>query len=718
MRRISVAVALCAATSVALVPGSYSSVAADPPLQRVSVSGAGVGMYPAFDPAVSRYAVTTSAETGGTVTISASTSDPQGTVLVNGRTAPGGQRTVTGLEPGDEVSVLITDAGGTEARSFVYLPDEYPELRRTTPVERLSLVEPGHVLLTLGRYVAPSPFFETAVDANGVPVYVRTTARSMDLRRQPNGGYSVARGGGVGGADIVELDAGFREVRRLRTRGLVHTDGHDAILLPDGSAYLMAYEPDPATGLTDAVIQHLGPSGEVLFEWNSADHVDVEAETVVGDGNPDYAHINSFEVMDDGDLLVSFRHLSSVFKIARSPHDGFAEGEVVWRLGGRASDFSFTDTSGMPDGGPCAQHTATQLPNGDVMVFDNGAWQLEALCIDPADVAGPPVPRTPTRIAQWSLDETEDPMRATMVKDLQVEAAPGQGRYAIFAGSAQPVANGNTVVGWASATQAVASELSPTGEVLWELVAPEDPKYFSYRAFKTVVPDVIAPAVEFTGGAATSVVGVGAGEAGDLECTDRGGSSLRSCAVTGLDTSGPGSGTMTVTAIDGAGNTTTVRRPYTVMAAPVVPPVPADPPATPSTPPPVPPPAPALARPDLHVKAVGGAWRGRDVHDVRRGQVVRRATAARSAVFVVRIQNDGTAVDRFALRIRGRASLVAPRWAGRERRTERLAPGESATFRLVVERGARQQRAAVRVVARSVAAPDTRDRVWTRTDWR
>ena len=93
----------------------------------------------------------------------------------------------------------------------------------------------------------------------------------------------------------------------------------------DGSAYLMAYEPDDRSGeqLTGAVLQHLSAEGEVLFEWDAADHVDRAVEGTAGT-NPDWAHVNSVEVMDDGDLLVSFRHLSAVLKVARTAHDGFA----------------------------------------------------------------------------------------------------------------------------------------------------------------------------------------------------------------------------------------------------------------------------------------------------------------------------------------------------------------------------------------------------------
>ena len=93
-------------------------------------------------------------------------------------------------------------------------------------------------------------------------------------------------------------------------------------------------------------------------------------------------------IMDDGDVLASFRNLSQVLKIAWTAHDGFAQGEVVWRLGGRRSDFTFVDTDSSFLGGPCAQHAATELPDGHILLYDDGSWPTVPMCIDPANPPG------------------------------------------------------------------------------------------------------------------------------------------------------------------------------------------------------------------------------------------------------------------------------------------------------------------------------------------
>ena len=129
---VAVAVGTTAGAPAGLRP-RRGAVAAAAPVHQISVTGTGVGTYPAFDPSISRYGVTTTAATGGTLTVTATTSDPAGVVTVNGRTAPGGTRTLTGLSQGDEVAVFITDSAGTARHSFVYLPPQFPTLERVTP---------------------------------------------------------------------------------------------------------------------------------------------------------------------------------------------------------------------------------------------------------------------------------------------------------------------------------------------------------------------------------------------------------------------------------------------------------------------------------------------------------------------------------------------------------------------------------------------------------
>lgn len=625
-------------------------------VHKVLVSGDGVATYPAFDRSTDRYAVTTSATTDGVVAVTATTSDPAGVVRVDGRPTPGGQRTVTGLEPGDEVAVFVDDADGHAVYTFVYLPEQFPTLERVTPVSAVPTHK--HVLLTLGLWVSPSPFFETAVDANGVPAFVMTNAAgsSMDLKIQPNGHYSVQRGTGSVSAPnsaVVELDEQLREVGSYRAVGLQHTDGHDSILLPDGSRYSLSYEPDadPDSDKLDAVVQHVDQEGDLLFQWDSSEFVD---ETVAG-ANPDYAHVNSLQVMQDGDLLVSFRHFSSVFKIARTAHDGFAPGEVIWKLGGRDSSFDFVTAGGNPDVGPCAQHTASELPDGHILVFDNGSSQLaQKLCVDPNDPTGPAVVRVPTRMAEWSLDEGTGV--ATLVRDHQVN-----GRHAIFAGSVQPLADDHSMVGWAASTEAVASELDADGDVVWEL-RDADPvnadRYFTYRAFAADVPDASAPLVKVDSPTVGAVLAVGEpAPKPSFSCTDRGGSSLRTCAATAIDTTTPGSRVLVVTATDGDGNSTTMRRRYQVVHR---------------------------YRPDAMVRTAGGPFVGRDQYGARpaRGVTV-SARGHRTMTAVVRVQNDGRVGDRFVLRRSGSTRRFEVRLPDGHR-SPKLAPGQGWSVRLRV----------------------------------
>jgi hypothetical protein len=574
VRRTPILVAglLAAVPVVFLLPSAAPAVAAAP-VHDLTVGGTGVHSYPAFDPAVGRYAVTTTAATGGTLTVHATTSDAAGVVRVDGRVAPGGTATVTGLASGDEVAVWIEDSAGVEKHALVYLPAGFPTLAATGPATGLA---PGVIGLTLSDIFSTGTRFVTTVDRNGVPTHVLPVPGDrgvFDLKDQPDGSITFSestKSPGRTGEEVVVLDDHWKEQRRLQTVGLVNTDLHDSILLPDGSRFLMAYEPR-STDLTDSVIQRISPSGQVAWQWSSEGLEDESLQAKPATGRWDYAHMNSMQLVDHDDLLVSFRHFGAVFRIATVAHDGYAAGEVIWKLGGRDSTFTFPDD---PEHGPCAQHAATMLANGDVMVFDNGSGLLAGnLCLEPADPDGPAIARPHTRVVEYSLDTVTH--EAEVAWSYTPPVASGEMPwYAWFMGSARRLGNGDTLVGWSAETRALAQEVDANKNLLWQLSLADPkpaPPLISYRASLMQEKDADAPAVDQVSLADGASYAVGTAATVDFRCSDRGGSSLRTCAGDlrpgdRLDTSTPGPHTLHLTATDGAGNTTTVTRSYTVTA--------------------------------------------------------------------------------------------------------------------------------------------------------
>src|SRR5205807_1939637 len=103
-------------------------------------------------------------------------------------------------------------------------------------------------------------------------------------------------------------------------------------------------------------------SGRVLMEWRSLDHVAIDESYLYPGGVYDYLHLNSIDVAPDGNLLVSGRHTWALYKIDR------VTGAVVWRLGGKRSDFALG-----PGAGFAWQHDARHLSDGRISLFDDGA---------------------------------------------------------------------------------------------------------------------------------------------------------------------------------------------------------------------------------------------------------------------------------------------------------------------------------------------------------
>jgi hypothetical protein len=310
-------------------------------------------MYPAFDSAVERYGIRADETSIGTVTVTADFGNAD--VIVDGVSSNGSPVEVTNVGLGDEIDVEVDVEGQATTFTLVYLSAEFPVIETTTSGE----LAQGYTFLTLRRIADPI-VYETVIDANGVPVHIfATDLPSSDFKVQPNGTYSVARQVNPEGQpnhEIIVMNADFEEIDALQNVNLQNTDDHDALLRADGGRVLMAYEPeklDDASGTRwHSDLEEVGPDGNVVFEWSSRDHIPYSDNLTSND--IDYAHVNSVEETSDGGLIASFRNTSQVMKIDRP------SGEVVWRLGGKSSDFTFVDDPyGRPETSCCGTTEAS-----------------------------------------------------------------------------------------------------------------------------------------------------------------------------------------------------------------------------------------------------------------------------------------------------------------------------------------------------------------------
>lgn len=180
-----------------------------------------------------------------------------------------------------------------------------------------------------------------------------------------------------GSVKSLVMDDQFNAIDTLTTTAI--QDVHDLQVADNGNwlittAYfdtmdLSAYTFNGIQGSAQTIVKGFGyeeidPAGNLIGWYNSNSNVH-PTETLdfwgYNANNFDYCHGNAIEEDTDGNLLLSHRHLNSIHKIDRQT------GDVIWRLGGELSDFTFVN-----DNGFSGQHDMRRLPNGDLSLFDNG----------------------------------------------------------------------------------------------------------------------------------------------------------------------------------------------------------------------------------------------------------------------------------------------------------------------------------------------------------
>jgi hypothetical protein len=492
----------------------------------------------------------TDASTRG-IRITARTAGAEDTLVVGGRpTVSGRPQTFTGLQAGEEITVEVTGVGGTRVYGVVYTPPRFPQANVTI---RRPGIAPGRLFLGLLGAGTGGTGYLTVLDDFGVPLFVGVRPRPVyDFKPQPaTGQYSYQElatdttATGTPNNDAVLLDASMREVERFRTAPpLTSTNPHELLVLPDGHRLLFAYEPARHGGRLreDPVIQELDDQGAEVWRWNGWGRLPLR-DNLDGD-RVDYAHANSIEVDTDGNLLVSLRSMSAVVKVNRET------GAVMWTLGGRSNDFRITDALG----GFCGQHDVRRLPNGHLLMFDNGI-----------DCAPDGADRNRSRAVEYAIDE--------QALTARVVWSHRQPLYGFATGSTQRLANGNTLIGWGTA--ATITEVTRSGRRVFEM-EPRNGSgvpFFSYRARRAPFPDAMAPRPQITTPAAGATFEQGQRVTARYACFDEGGSSVDTCdgsVAHGalLDTATPGDHVLTVIATDHAGNTRELTRHYQVVAPP------------------------------------------------------------------------------------------------------------------------------------------------------
>ena len=222
---------------------------------------------------------------------------------------------------------------------------------------------------------------------------------------------------------------------------------HDGLRLRNGNVLLMCSTPlpdeiarkvpggRPGTEYDDGKMNgdylvEMTTKGEVVWEWRTWEHMDPADYpiTAVQDNRDEWTHANGFSEMPDGNILLSFRNVSTVIMINRS------SGAVYWRLG--APPFS-------------GQHAPYILANGHILLFDNGPHRLDeslpfsrVLEIDPA-----------TKSIVWKFQE---PIPSNF--------------FSPRISNAQRLPNGNTLIneGWFGRF----FEVTADGDTVWEYVNP------------------------------------------------------------------------------------------------------------------------------------------------------------------------------------------------------------------------------------------------------
>jgi arylsulfate sulfotransferase len=253
---------------------------------------------------------------------------------------------------------------------------------------------------------------------------------------------------------VVVLDSALDEIKQIHllpfndiiTDKKQDLDHHDFILLSDDHYLTMAVYVKTVTNipayLTQSpknktavpIIQEVN-NGKVVWQWDGSRFPEFYLNSELGNkfydtsSAQDYTHINSMFIDPrDSNLIVSVHNTNQVIKIDRHT------GDILWRLGGRNSDFPLTHQQVF-----LRQHHATLVDsNRTLLLLDNGEKSA----------------RPYSRVLEFNLDEQKKTITGFKAYNIPEPFAGTRGsvqkigdNYLICGGSANYILEANSRTG-------------------------------------------------------------------------------------------------------------------------------------------------------------------------------------------------------------------------------------------------------------------------------
>lgn len=331
----------------------------------------------------------------------------------------------------------------------------------------------GYLLLGPGSQADNTEQGPMLVDATGQLVWFRPLPHGLWASNLGAGSYGGRRvlswwegkvvPPGFGQGEGVIVDHSYQEVKRIRPANGRQMDLHAFHLTPEGTAVFTCFPETvpadlssvngPADGqVSESIFQEIDVrTGRLLLEWRSLDHIPV-TDSYKPVGAPyDYLHLNSIQILPDGNFLISGRHTWSLYKLERGT------GRVIWKLGGKRSDFNM---------GPGAQfawqHDARSISDTRFTVFDNES-----------DGPNTNLPQSRGLI----LDVDSARRSVTLHRAFQHP----QKLLATAMGNVQVLPNGRVLIGWGTASHT--TEFTTDGRLISDAQLP--PNMYSYRVYRS-----------------------------------------------------------------------------------------------------------------------------------------------------------------------------------------------------------------------------------------